>query len=369
MVARRQECRGWLKRVRTSRPAPLRRDAVLEAVTFAAERCCSPPTGTRRSTRCSPGSGSPPASRATVIVDGPRRRAARSVATGSGMVRARCPSMRDTRRGAGEQPVDPRVRALGRRDDARASRSSATSRPSRRTEQAESSRQGDPSLAYYPITVDGDWWGCYRVRGLRRTAGRGASPTSTASRTAAALLGAAIARQRQEERLRDAETRYRGVVERIPAVTYVDVAHARRRADGVPQPPDRVAARLRRRAVPGPIPTRGSTSCIPTIKRASTRPRGTPAPPASRSTRSTGCATPTATGSGCTTRRRRCRATTAPTRATSRGSSSTSPPARRPRPPARRPSTGTGRWSRRSRPSPTSTSRSRAMTSTRRCRS
>ena len=48
-------------------------------------------------------------------------------------------------------------------------------------------------------------------------------------RTAAALLGAAIARQRQEERLRDAETRYRGVVERIPAVTYVDVS----RPDGV----------------------------------------------------------------------------------------------------------------------------------------
>jgi PAS domain-containing protein len=90
-------------------------------------------------------------------------------------------------------------------------------------ERAEYEAQGIRSLAYYPIVVEGEWWGCV---GFEDCDDRRAWTLSEldGARTAAAMLGAAITRQRQEERLRDAETRYRGVVERIPAVTYVDVS-------------------------------------------------------------------------------------------------------------------------------------------------
>src|SRR5438876_1009404 len=78
------------------------------------------------------------------------------------------------------------------------------------------------SLAYFPITVDGIWWGCIGFDDCEGV--RDWSVTDLEGlRTAAALLGAAIARRRQEERLLSAESRYRSVVERIPAVTYVDV--------------------------------------------------------------------------------------------------------------------------------------------------
>ena len=99
-------------------------------------------------------------------------------------------------------------------------------------------------------------------------------------RTAAALLGAAIARQRQEERLRDAETRYRSVVERIPAVTYVDVSRSPTACGW------RSSARRSRRCsgypherVPRRSPTSGSTWCTPTTALASRR---RPAAPATR---------------------------------------------------------------------------------------
>ena len=90
-------------------------------------------------------------------------------------------------------------------------------------EQQEYRAQGIASLAYYPITVEGEWWGCI---GFEDCDGPRAWVLSDLDgvRTAAAMLGAAISRQRQEERLRDAETRYRSVVEQIPAVTYVDVS-------------------------------------------------------------------------------------------------------------------------------------------------
>ena len=78
------------------------------------------------------------------------------------------------------------------------------------------------SLAYFPITVEGTWWGCIGFDDCDDV--RDWSVTDLEGlRTAAALLGAAIARRRQEELLLSAESRYRSVVERIPAVTYVDV--------------------------------------------------------------------------------------------------------------------------------------------------
>ena len=91
-------------------------------------------------------------------------------------------------------------------------------------EQPVLTRTASISLAYYPITVDGDWWGAIGFEDCDDRRSWSLADLDGA-RTAAALLGAAIGRQRQEERLRDAETRYRGVVERIPAVTYLDVAH------------------------------------------------------------------------------------------------------------------------------------------------
>jgi len=78
------------------------------------------------------------------------------------------------------------------------------------------------SLAYFPITVDGALWGCVGFDDCEDLRDWSVSDLE-GLRTAAALLGAAIARHRQEERLASAEFRYRSVVERIPAVTYVDV--------------------------------------------------------------------------------------------------------------------------------------------------
>jgi PAS domain S-box-containing protein len=77
------------------------------------------------------------------------------------------------------------------------------------------------SLAYFPVTVDGAWWGCI---GFDDCLGERdwVATDLEGLRTAATLLGAAIQRQRQEERVRAAEVRYRGVVESIPAVTYID---------------------------------------------------------------------------------------------------------------------------------------------------
>jgi PAS domain S-box-containing protein len=82
--------------------------------------------------------------------------------------------------------------------------------------------QGIVSLAYAPIMVDGQWWGAIGLDDCERARSWDAGELE-GIRAAAAVLGAAIARHRQDERLHDADLRYRTVVERIPAVTYVDV--------------------------------------------------------------------------------------------------------------------------------------------------
>ena len=81
------------------------------------------------------------------------------------------------------------------------------------------------SLAYFPITVDGEFWGCIGFDDCEADRDWSLSDLD-GLRTAATLLGAAIGRRRQEDRLRSADSRYRSVVERIPAVTYVDVMTA-----------------------------------------------------------------------------------------------------------------------------------------------
>ena len=78
------------------------------------------------------------------------------------------------------------------------------------------------SVAYFPVTVDGGWWGCIGFDDCERDR-EWSFADLDGLRTAATLLGAAIGRRRQEDRLRSADARYRSVLERIPAVTYVDV--------------------------------------------------------------------------------------------------------------------------------------------------
>ncbi|MEP6759381.1 MAG: PAS domain-containing protein [Actinomycetota bacterium] len=213
--------------MRTSRPAPLRRDAILEAVTFAAERMLLAPDWRDALREVLARFGvAAGVSRATVVrtdvdADGS------SLATGEAEWCAPgVPSMAD-HPGLHASPWTPE---FARWVDAMTAGlpivGDVETFPE--IEQTEFALQGIRSLAYYPVTVEGQWWGCF---GFEDCAGpRVWSPTDLDGvRTAAALLGAAIARQRQEARLRDAETRYRGVVERIPAVTYVDVS----KPDGV----------------------------------------------------------------------------------------------------------------------------------------
>jgi PAS domain S-box-containing protein len=78
------------------------------------------------------------------------------------------------------------------------------------------------SLASIPIMVDGAWWGsvgfddCWGERDW-------SGPDVDALRAAASLLGAAIHRRRTDRHASDAETRYRDVIDHIPAVTYTDL--------------------------------------------------------------------------------------------------------------------------------------------------
>ena len=208
--------------VRTSRPAPLRRDAVLEAVTFAAERMLLAPDWHDAIHEVLARFGiAAGVSRATVIRTDHDASGTPLATEEAEWCAPGVPSMRDhpglhasAWTPEFERWVDamtagqPIVGDVGTFPD---------------DERSEFAVQGVRSLAYYPVTVEGEWWGCF---GFEDCDGPRTWTLTDLDgvRTAAALLGAAIGRQRQETRLRDAETRYRGVVERIPAVTYVDVA-------------------------------------------------------------------------------------------------------------------------------------------------
>jgi len=84
------------------------------------------------------------------------------------------------------------------------------------------------SAAAVPIFVRGSWWG-YLGFDDCETEREWTSTELDLLRTAADTLGAAIARRRAEEQLRETESRYRALVEHIPAVLYIDPAdeHAR----------------------------------------------------------------------------------------------------------------------------------------------
>ena len=209
--------------VRMSRPAPLRRDAILEAVTFAAERMLLAPDWRDAIREVLARFGiAAGVSRATVI---------RTHVDALGGLRATedaewcAPGVRSMAGHPGLQDA-PWTPEFARWVDAMTAGQpivgDVDTFPA--AEQTEFALQGIRSVAYYPVTVEGGWWGCFGFEDCDGPRQWTLSDLDGA-RTAAALLGAAIARQRQEERLRDAETRYRGVVERIPAVTYVDVSN------------------------------------------------------------------------------------------------------------------------------------------------
>ncbi|HLB38927.1 MAG TPA: PAS domain-containing protein [Actinomycetota bacterium] len=209
--------------VRTSRPAPLRRDAVLEAVTFAAERLLLAQDWHDAIDEVLARFGIAAAVSRATVVSSTADPSGDLVATGAAEWCAPgVPTMVD-HPGLQESPWSP---GFDRWVDAMTAGQPIVGDVATfpKSEQEEFELQGIRSLAYYPVTVEGDWWGCI---GFEDCDGpRSWSLTDLdGARTAAALLGAAIARQRQDARLRDAETRYRGVVERIPAVTYLDVSY------------------------------------------------------------------------------------------------------------------------------------------------
>jgi PAS domain S-box-containing protein len=78
------------------------------------------------------------------------------------------------------------------------------------------------SIAVFPVTVDSEWWGligfddCIEARNWSQA-------ELAALRAAATVLGAAIQRRRAEELALANESRYQAFVEQIPAVTYTDV--------------------------------------------------------------------------------------------------------------------------------------------------
>jgi PAS domain S-box-containing protein len=79
------------------------------------------------------------------------------------------------------------------------------------------------SLAAFPVFVGHQWWGLVGLDDCT-TDRRWTNTEIDALRAAASVLGAAVHRRRSEDQLRAAEHRYRVLVERMPAVTYLEAA-------------------------------------------------------------------------------------------------------------------------------------------------
>jgi PAS domain S-box-containing protein len=77
------------------------------------------------------------------------------------------------------------------------------------------------SLAAFPVFVGHQWWGLVGLDDCT-TDRRWTNTEMDALRAAASVLGAAVHRRRSEDQLRAAEHRYRVLVERMPAVTYLE---------------------------------------------------------------------------------------------------------------------------------------------------
>ena len=90
------------------------------------------------------------------------------------------------------------------------------------SERRELESQDVRSILFVPIFVDQEWWGgigfddCLEERVWTQV-------EIDALRAAAGTIGAAISRRRAEDLLREAEARFRAIVERTPAITYQEV--------------------------------------------------------------------------------------------------------------------------------------------------
>ncbi len=78
------------------------------------------------------------------------------------------------------------------------------------------------SLATFPVFADDRWWGLIGFDDCASTR-EWTTAELDALRAAASVLGAAIHRHRTDAQAREAEERSRRLVERIPAVTYTDI--------------------------------------------------------------------------------------------------------------------------------------------------
>jgi PAS domain S-box-containing protein len=89
-------------------------------------------------------------------------------------------------------------------------------------EQTRLREKGIRALLCFPITVGEEWWGYVGFDECREDRGWTADERN-ALRTAASILSAAIGRRRADEQLREAQERSRQLVELIPAITYTDI--------------------------------------------------------------------------------------------------------------------------------------------------
>jgi PAS domain S-box-containing protein len=91
-------------------------------------------------------------------------------------------------------------------------------------EQVELLRQEIVSIASFPVFVEGAWWAfigfddCFREREWSRY-------ELDSLRAVAGMLGAAVQRQRSEDRRLEAEARYQQLIAQNPAVTYTESHH------------------------------------------------------------------------------------------------------------------------------------------------
>ncbi len=206
---------------RVPRAAPLRRDAVLEAVAFAAERLLLHADWRQVAPEVLERLGvAARASRVTVIQDVRDDQGRRCVTQVAEWCAPGVPSLQ----GSPTLTMYPWDQGFSRWVDVLEAgetvRGTVGDFP--RSESENLAAQGIVSLAYAPVSVEGHWWGAIGFDDCD-TARAWDSGELEAIRAAAAVLGAAIGRGRQDERLRDADLRHRTLIEQIPAVTYVDV--------------------------------------------------------------------------------------------------------------------------------------------------
>ncbi len=206
---------------RIPRAAPLRRDAVLEAVAFAAERLLLANDWLEAAPAVLERFGiAAQVSRVAVIQDVPDDQARRCITQVAEWCAPGVPSVHGSPSLTMFPWEDGFSRWVQLLDAGELVWGAVEDFPV--PEHADLRTQGIVSLAYAPVMVEGRLWGaigfddCELVRPWD-------GGELEAIRASAAVLGASIARNLQDERLLAADLRYRTVIERIPAVTYVDV--------------------------------------------------------------------------------------------------------------------------------------------------